>query len=94
MKKDKLEEYIKEVKMDKDVKVNSSNVARIAHNQEYAVLEIEFWGRGNKPGTTYRYFPVPYQQFSDMQKAESVGTYFFNNIRNAKGITTVKIEKK
>lgn len=91
MDKKKLEKYVRETKMDSEFKPNSSNIKNLKYSTGFEILEIEFYGRGNGPSKTYRYYPVDEKRWIGIQKAESAGTYFFNNIRNDKDITTIQI---
>ena len=56
--------------------VESSSIASIGFNAELQVLEIEF-----RSGALYRYLAVPPAVFDGLQKAESKGRYFTQNIR-------------
>lgn len=58
--------------------VKSSNIALIGYDKESKVLEIEF-----KNGGIYQYFKVPEEEYDDLMKAESHGSYFNRNIRNS-----------
>ena len=58
--------------------VESSNIALIGYDKESKVLEIEF-----KNGGIYQYFKVPEEEYDDLIKAESHGSYFNRNIGNS-----------
>ena len=56
--------------------VKSSNIEQIGYDPESEVLNIKF-----SKGSTYAYFGVSQQAFNEMEKAESVGKFFFAKIR-------------
>ncbi|WP_043451196.1 KTSC domain-containing protein [Jongsikchunia kroppenstedtii] len=58
--------------------VSSSVIASVGHDPHALVLEVEFLS-----GRIYQYFDVPLAQFDGLLAAESVGTYFNANIRDA-----------
>ena len=58
-------------------KVESSQIASVGYDAEAKVLEIEFL-RG---GSVYQYFAVPQEVYDGMMAAESVGSFFFKNVK-------------
>lgn len=66
-------------------KVESSNIASVGYDWETMTLEVEFTN-----DDVYQYTPVTEQAYKDMMNAESVGGYFYKNIRNNSAIETVK----
>ena len=57
--------------------VESSQVAAIGYDAGSQTLAIKF----RSGGSTYHYDNVPASLFDDMQKAESVGSFFYKNIK-------------
>ena len=55
----------------KMVAVNSSNIAQIGHDAEWARLHVQF-----KNGATWVYQGVESETYEQMLKAESVGKFF------------------
>jgi len=59
------------------VAVESTALAKIAHDTERAILLVEF-----RNGTLYQYRKVPRQIYQDLLRADSKGVYFNRHIRN------------
>ncbi len=57
--------------------VSSSMMASIGYNPESKILEIEF-----NSGTIWQYYDVPKSEFNKMNKADSLGKYFLDNIKD------------
>jgi hypothetical protein len=57
--------------------VVSSNILSIRYDGDSKTLEIEF----NKGGV-YQYYDVPLAEYEGLMSAESIGSYFYHNIRN------------
>lgn len=73
--------------------VESSNLHSVGYDADTQTLAVQFWD-GNDPNTRipghmYHYFEVPAHIHQAMMKAESVGKYFYANVRN--GFTTEKV---
>ena len=58
--------------------VNSSNLASVGYDPPSQTLEIEF-----NHGGVYQYFDVPKEEYDALMNADSLGSYFFHNIRDA-----------
>jgi hypothetical protein len=67
------------------VQVESSNLASVGYEPETTTLEIEFHNGG-----VYQYSGVPEDVHQGLMNAESKGSYFYHNIKNA-GYSYVKI---
>ncbi len=57
--------------------VVSSNIQSVGYDSSKQVLEIEFKGSG-----VYRYYDVPEEEYSGLLDADSIGKYFYGNIRD------------
>ena len=60
--------------------VESSQIHAIGHDAATNTLAIQFKSRG-KPGNVYEYANVPAKKFEAMLAAESIGTFFGNEIK-------------
>lgn len=61
--------------------VVSSQITSIGYDPASQVLEIEFPGRRDAPGSVYQYTEVPPKVHEDLMAAKSVGSHFGANIR-------------
>lgn len=68
------------------IEVKSSNIRKIGHDAARKVLAIEFTS-----GQTYEYQDVAPDVFEKMRTAESVGKFFFGNIKTG-GYKYAKME--
>jgi hypothetical protein len=68
------------------IEVKSSNIRKIGHDTARKVLAIEFTS-----GQTYEYQDVSSEVFEKMRAAESVGKFFFGQIKNG-GYKYAKME--
>ena len=59
------------------VLVSSSSLKSVAYLAADNILEVEFMNGGN----IYRYYNVPEQVYNQLMSAESLGSYFYKNIR-------------
>lgn len=57
--------------------VSSSNLATVGYDEEKEILEIEF-----NHGGVYEYYDVPKEEYEALMNANSLGSYFFHNIRD------------
>lgn len=57
--------------------VNSSNIHSIGYDAETATLAVEFSSK-----RVYLYRNVPQELADSLNEAESVGKWFYNNIKN------------
>lgn len=58
--------------------VTSSVIASVGYKPDAMMLEIEF----KSTGFVYRYFDVPEIEFHRLMRADSLGRYFNENIRD------------
>ncbi len=58
--------------------VESSNLAAAGYDQDKEVLYIEF-----KNGNVYEYSNVPFDVYTGLMDADSLGSYFHRHIRTA-----------
>lgn len=56
---------------------NSSNIAEVNYNESNRSLTVRF-----HTGGVYLYESVPQKIYEDLINAESVGSYFYKNVRN------------
>ena len=61
----------------KRTSVSSSNLASVGYDEGNEILEIEF-----NHGGIYQYFEVPKEEYEALMGASSLGSYFYNNIRD------------
>ncbi len=66
--------------------VNSTNIHSVGHNAEMKILIVKF-----NNGSTYQYQPVTEQGYRDLKNAESIGSFFFKNIKNNETLSTIKL---
>ena len=64
--------------------VDSSNIRSVGYDDTIQVLEIEF-----HHGGAYRYLGVPPHMHQALMRAESMGTYFNQNIKPLYSFTRV-----
>ena len=57
--------------------VDSSNLASVGYDEENQILEIEF-----NHGGVYQYSDVPKDEYDSLMNADSLGSYFYHNIRD------------
>ena len=58
--------------------VSSSTIASVGYDEENKTLRIEFHS-----GRSYEYYKVPKFVYEGLLNADSVGTYFHRNIKDA-----------
>lgn len=58
------------------VSVDSSNVARVGHDEESSTLQVEFLNGG-----VYQYFDVPEDVYIGLRDADSVGIFLNSHIK-------------
>ena len=61
--------------------VESSNLAEIGYDLEHLTLQIKFHN-----GAIYNYWPIGKYTYDGLMKSKSIGIYFNQHIRGAKGI--------
>ena len=57
--------------------VDSSNLASVGYDEENEILEMEF-----NHGSIYQYNDVPKEEYDSLMNADSLGSYFYHNIRD------------
>jgi hypothetical protein len=68
------------------MKVKSSHINEVFHDAEKNTLTVVFHS-----GAKWNYSPVTEQAFKEMTTAESVGKWFFANIKNNENITAKEV---
>lgn len=58
-------------------RVTSSSLRSVGYDESTETLEIEFHN-----GRVYRYYDVPREVYEELMSAESLGSYFVENIRD------------
>jgi len=66
----------------------SSNIAETGYDDATMTLEIKFHSGG-----IYQYWPVTLHAWEHFSNAKSKGSYFFKNIRGAKGINYKEVDE-
>lgn len=61
--------------------VKSSQIVAVGYDAGTKILEIEFPGRKDGPGSVYQYSAVPPETHQALMGADSVGRYFGVHIR-------------
>lgn len=61
--------------------VESSQLDAIGHNPESNVLAIQFKGKEGAVGSLYRYRNVSAELFTKLKEADSIGSFFYKNIK-------------
>jgi len=59
------------------VPVRSSNIISVGYDKDSCILEVKFNGGG-----LYRYHEVPKNIYEGINAVDSVGRYFFQNVRD------------
>jgi hypothetical protein len=67
--------------MERQSVTGSSQIKAIGYNSKKMLLEVEFHNGG-----TYQYHPVTEEAYIEMNNADSVGKWFWANIRNSESI--------
>ena len=58
-------------------RVTSSSLRSVGYDESAKILEIE-----SQNGRVYRYYDVPRDVYEELMNAESLGSYFVENIRD------------
>ncbi|MBA5268822.1 KTSC domain-containing protein [Enterococcus hirae] len=66
--------------------VDSSNLASVGFDNEQSILEVEF----KKDGAIWQYYDVEDSVYYELMAADSIGSYFYHNIR-VRGYQAVRI---
>lgn len=67
------------------ISVESSQISKISYDADVKRLFIKF-----KAGSTYAYEGVTQKEFDDFKSSESIGKFFYNNIKNVKQFVKTK----
>jgi len=59
--------------------VDSSSLAKVGYDPDYSVLKVQF----KNSGEFYIYFDVPQSTYAELLNAESIGSYFYYNVRTS-----------
>jgi hypothetical protein len=62
-------------------KVKSQAIESVGYEPDTETLEIEFKGRGDKPGNVHQYPGFPAAEWAKFQAASSIGSHFAQFIR-------------
>jgi hypothetical protein len=63
--------------------VESSQIHSIGHDAESNTLAIRFKNYKGEPGSLYHYNHVSAEQFAAFADAESIGSHFYKQFKNA-----------
>jgi hypothetical protein len=61
--------------------IESSQIDAIGHDAESQTLAIQFKAKGTAPGSVYHYSNVDAALFAEFRSAESIGSFFYKNIK-------------
>lgn len=62
--------------------VESSQISSVGFDEDLNELFVEFTAYGQKtPKKVYKYIDVPTNLFVNLSNADSIGSYFFHNIK-------------
>lgn len=61
------------------ISVESSSIAKVGYDSEYSVLKVQF----KNSGEYYIYYDVPQSTYTALLNAESIGSYFYYNVRTS-----------
>lgn len=80
------------------VSVESSNLDQVmwiekGRSSPWGALCVKFKTKGNKPPVAYIYTRVSEETYNEMLRADSIGKYFIENIRDSKAYPAYKIEQ-
>jgi hypothetical protein len=70
----------------KRIQVESGNIKSIGWKDE--TLEVEFIN-----SNIYKYHPITEDQYQKLKSAPSIGSHFYNNIRDKAGVTCTCIKR-
>ena len=59
--------------------VESSSLAEVGYDEYYHVLKVEFVTSGDR----YIYYDVPKSTYLELISADSIGSYFYYNVRTS-----------
>ena len=59
--------------------VDSTSLAKVGYDADYSVLKVQF----KNSGEYYIYYDVPQSTYTELLRAESIGSYFYYNIRTS-----------
>lgn len=59
--------------------VDSTSLAKMGYDADYSVLKVQF----KNSGEYYIYYDVPQGIYSELVNADSIGSYFYYNVRSS-----------
>jgi hypothetical protein len=62
-------------------KVESSQIEAVGYDVPSRTLAIQFKAMGDQPGAVYHYENVDAQTYDELSMSDSVGSYFYKNIK-------------
>lgn len=62
--------------------VNSKRLTALGYDPATQTLAVEFPGKPGEDPKVYHYFGFPPEQYAELEKAESKGSFFEGHIRN------------
>lgn len=77
---------IKDLLLDMEEEVESTNVAVIGYSEAYQVIQTEF-----NSGRVYQAFPCSREMFERYQQATSKGKFYNQFIKDVEGITVKEV---
>lgn len=66
----------------------SSNIAEIGYDYDNLTMEIKFHNGG-----IYQYWPISPSGWDSFRTSKSKGTFFYNHIKNNKGLNYRKLDE-
>lgn len=72
--------------------VRSSNIHAVGHDIDRNELHIQFKDKDGNPGAHHYYPGVERNTFHEMMGADSVGSWFHQNIRSNPNLKSVKLK--
>jgi hypothetical protein len=74
--------------------VKSSNVASIGYHEPTKKMEVEFHGKSGKPNMIYVHYGIEPQMHADFMAADSIGSFYNQNIRGKFNYKRLEPEQK
>ena len=67
--------------------VESSNIEAVGYDKKKLTLTVKFWRGG-----IYNYTPFTESAYQDFLRSESLGSWFYKNVKSNNLITATKVE--
>jgi hypothetical protein len=61
--------------------VVSSQIHSLGYDSASSTMAVRFKNKASQPTSLYHYASVPFEAFSDLVTAESIGSHFYKNIK-------------